>query len=323
MPVPSMPLTPLSRLCALFEEVAGDAIARAVGEGGCVFRTRGIIGDWTQKKTFWNNVYYGVDLSEGGRVISVDLPYEVIQSGDIRPGSLVDVIGTPSVHLKKSVVLFKLHIHAACVITPPASAAPRYEAGRSIAGTVNHLKEIGFRRIAFPKRVEGVSVIHSKSRSANVFADFSNELAGRNVRLEPLPVSMTDPAASTRTIEAATGNVIVLIRGGGDEGDFLTFQDESVVRALARKAAHRVTGLGHSANLTYADIVADFCTTTPASAGAYVREQLARTYGARQEEVQEAERQAVLIRDLKRSNLKLLLLAVALAGFIVYWGFIR
>lgn len=71
MPVPSMPLTPLSRLCALFEEVAGDAIARAVGEGGCVFRTRGIIGDWTQKKTFWNNVYYGVDLSEGGRVISV------------------------------------------------------------------------------------------------------------------------------------------------------------------------------------------------------------------------------------------------------------
>ena len=130
MPVPSMPLTPLSRLCALFEEVAGDAIARAVGEGGCVFRTRGIIGDWTQKKTFWNNVYYGVDLSEGGRVISVDLPYEVIQSGDIRPGSLVDVIGTPSVHLKKSVVLFKLHIHAACVITPPASAAPRYEAGR-------------------------------------------------------------------------------------------------------------------------------------------------------------------------------------------------
>lgn len=323
MAVPSMPLTPLSRLCALFEEVAGNALARAVDGGGCVFRTRGIIGDWTQKKTFWNNVYYGVDLSEGGRVISVDLPYDVIQSGDIRPGSLVDVIGTPSIYLKKSVVLFKLHIHAASVVTPPASAAPRYETGRGIAGTVNHLKELGFRRIAFPKRVEGVSVIHSKSRSANVFADFSNELAGRNVRLEPLPVSMTDPAVIARAIESATGNVLVLIRGGGDEGDFLTFQDEGVVRALARKAAHRVTGLGHSANLTYADVVADFCTTTPASAGAYVRDQLARTYGARQEEAREAERQAALIRDLKRSNFKLLLLTVALAGLLVYWGFVR
>lgn len=323
MVVPSMPLTPLSRLCGLFEQVAGNALARAVDDGNCVFRTQGVIGDWTQKKTFWNNVYYGVELSDGGRVISVDLPYEVIRSGDICPGSLIDVIGTPAVYLKKSVVLFKLQIHAASVIKASASAAPRYETGRDIAGTIGHLKEIGFRRVAFPKRVEGVSVIHSKSRSANVFEDFRNEVAGRSVRLESIPVAMTDPAAIARAIDAATGNVVVLIRGGGDEGDFLTFQDEAVVRALSRKAAHRVTGLGHSANLTYADIVADFCTTTPASAGAYVRDQLARTYGARQEEIQQAERQAALIRQLKSSNLKLLLLSVTLAGLLVYWGFLR
>lgn len=41
----------------------------------------------------------------------------------IRPGDRVDVLGIPVVYLKKSVVLFKLHVHAASVIEASAEGA--------------------------------------------------------------------------------------------------------------------------------------------------------------------------------------------------------
>lgn len=318
-----MPLLPLARLCALFEEMAGKTLARAVEDGACVFRTQGVLGDWTRKKTFWNNIYYGVELSDGGRAIAVDLPLEVIQREDLRPGSFVEIIGTPTVYLKTSVVLFKLHVHAASVVQRAALPGTPRETDRNVAETISHLKALGFRRIPFPKRVDIVSVIHSKSQAANVLEDFKNELSGRHVRLETLPVAMTDASAIARAVEGATGNVLVLIRGGGDEGDFLVFQDERVVKALARKAAHRVTGLGHSGNLTYADLVADFCTTTPTGAGAYVREQVGRTYTAKHEDAEERERLAAELAGLRRSNLKWMLACVGLGALFVCFGLWR
>ena len=93
-------------------------------------------------------------------------------------------------------------------------------------------------------------MIHSKSHAANVFADFKNELDLKSVNVESLPTAMTDPSAIARAIDQASGNVVVLIRGGGDDAEFTTFQHDDVVKALARKAAHRITGLGHYGNLT-------------------------------------------------------------------------
>ena len=91
--------------------------------------------------------------------------------------------------MKKSVVLFKLHVHAASVIE--ASGGGRGpEPPQNVEGTISHLKELGFKRIPFPNRVTAISVIHSKSHAANVFADFRNELDLKNVNVESLPTSM-------------------------------------------------------------------------------------------------------------------------------------
>ena len=166
-----MPSLSVARLSSVFEDMAGAALKNAVDDSSCVFRTQGIIGDWTAKRTFWNGVHYGIELADGGKSICVDLPLEVIQSGGIRPGDRVDVLGIPAVYLKKSVVLFKLHVHAASVIE--ASAGGRGpEPVKNVEGTISHLKELGFKRIPFPKRATAISVIHSKSHAANVFADF-------------------------------------------------------------------------------------------------------------------------------------------------------
>ena len=322
MPMPAMPSLSVARLSSVFEDMAGAALKNPVDDSSCVFRTQGIIGDWTAKRTFWNGVHYGIELADGGKSICVDLPLEVIQNGGIRPGDRVDVLGIPVVYLKKSVVLFKLHVHAASVIE--ASAGGRGpEPVKNIEGTISHLKELGFKRIPFPKRATAISVIHSKSHAANVFADFKNELDLKSVNVESLPTAMTDPSAIARAIDQASGNVVVLIRGGGDDAEFTTFQHDDVVKALARKAAHRITGLGHYGNLTYADIIADFCTTTPTSAGAYVREQLIRTYNMRQTEREALEEQAALIKALRISKLKWMLIALAGIALAGYLGFFR
>lgn len=94
-------------------------------------------------------------------------------------------------------------------------------------------------------------------------------------------------------------------------------------RPLRAKRRTRITGLGHYGNLTYADIIADFCTTTPTSAGAYVREQLIRTYNMRQTEREALEEQAALIKALRISKLKWMLVALAGIALAGYLGFFR
>lgn len=306
-----MPLVPISSICTLFEEMAGDALAHAVGESVCVFRVRGYIGDWTQRNTFWNGIYHGIDFfDETGKVIGIDISFETIQSADIHPHALIEVIASPSVYLKKSIIILKLHVHAANVLEQTVTSAS--ESVRNIAGAVSHLRSLGFKRIPFPRRLDTLSVIHSRSQQANVLADFLNELGSRTYPIEDIPVAMTDPSAIAQAVTTAKGNVLVLVRGGGDDGDFAVFQDDRVVSALARKNAHRVTGLGHSGNLTCADVVADFCTSTPASAGGYVREQVARTYNARQEENLKSEEKDSAIRKLRTLAFRLCFCIAAL-----------
>ncbi|MFR8054646.1 MAG: exodeoxyribonuclease VII large subunit [Bilophila wadsworthia] len=223
-------------------------------------------------------------------------------------------------YLKKSVVLFKLHVHAASVIE--ASAGGRGpEPVKNVEGTISHLKELGFKRIPFPKRATAISVIHSKSHAANVFADFKNELDLKSVNVESLPTAMTDPSAIARAIDQASGNVVVLIRGGGDDAEFTTFQHDDVVKALARKAAHRITGLGHYGNLTYADIIADFArqrlparSPRPGATDPY------RNMANGKEALEE---QAALIKALRISKLKWMLVALAGIALAGYLGFFR
>ena len=74
MPMPAMPSLSVARLSSVFEDMAGAALKNAVDDSSCVFRTQGIIGDWTAKRTFWNGVHYGIELADGGKSICVDLP---------------------------------------------------------------------------------------------------------------------------------------------------------------------------------------------------------------------------------------------------------
>lgn len=95
------------------------------------------------------------------------------------------------------------------------------------------------------------------------------------VLLLPVPVQGDGAAlAIERAIDVASehavGDVLLLVRGGGSLEDLAAFNDEGVVRALARCTLPTVVGVGHEVDFSLADLVADQRAPTPTAAAELV-----------------------------------------------------
>ncbi|MDY7989828.1 exodeoxyribonuclease VII large subunit [Paenibacillus polymyxa] len=76
-------------------------------------------------------------------------------------------------------------------------------------------------------------------------------------------------------------DVIMIVRGGGKETDFGVFNSVEVATAINASAIPIITGLGHTANLTSADHIADRSENTPTKAAQFLVDRLGqvRSYG--------------------------------------------
>ena len=78
----------------------------------------------------------------------------------------------------------------------------------------------------------------------------------------------------THAIRTANANIIALIRGGGSDEQFSTFENPDLLRAWSEKRTYRVAGIGHSGNSTALDLLSDLAATTPATAGTHIADAL-------------------------------------------------
>ena len=145
------------------------------------------------------------------------------------------------------------------------------------------------RKRPLPKYPFSVGLI--SSRTANGAGDFLAQAASLApqvaITLFETPVQGENAAPEiVRAIERASRaplDLVVIARGGGSYEDLFVFNDERVVRALARCPHPTVSAIGHEADVTLTDSVADVRAATPSAAAQTVlprRAELMRTIAA-------------------------------------------
>ena len=125
------------------------------------------------------------------------------------------------------------------------------------------------RQIALSVLPLRVGVITSKGSAAE--ADFVNEL-----HLSSLPFSVTvidarvqgeeSVASLLRALAESEGmelDAVAIVRGGGARTDLISFDDESVARAIAACSRPVITGIGHEIDRSICDEVAHSAAKTP------------------------------------------------------------
>ena len=112
-----------------------------------------------------------------------------------------------------------------------------------------------------------------------VWHDIQNVVARRDPRMELVfsPAVVQGAGAVESLIGALDGlaqlrdlDVVIIARGGGAPEELMPFNDEALVRALARFPRPTVSGVGHETDQTLCDLVADVRAPTPSAAAELV-----------------------------------------------------
>jgi exodeoxyribonuclease VII large subunit len=91
----------------------------------------------------------------------------------------------------------------------------------------------------------------------------------------PLEGEAAPARIAARIRDAAVGSqVILVVRGGGEDAQLGPFDSAQVVTAIATAPVPVITGIGHSRNRTLADVAAYRACVSPAAAGAVIAERL-------------------------------------------------
>ena len=133
------------------------------------------------------------------------------------------------------------------------------------------------RKRALPAQPRGIAVVTSLGAAAlrDVATTLRRRVPHLPVRIYPALVQGAQaPGEITAALQRAYADftagesfdVLLLVRGGGSLEDLWSFNDEAVVRLVARSPLPLVCGVGHETDFTLSDFAADLRAPTPTAA---------------------------------------------------------
>lgn len=130
------------------------------------------------------------------------------------------------------------------------------------------------RKRQLPEVPRSIAVISSTQAAG--YADFikilNDRWGGVNVAVAHVQVQGRDApdqiirALQYFNMQKILAEAIVIVRGGGSLDDLSAFNDELLVREIAKSPIPTVVGIGHETDITLADLVADVRAATPSNA---------------------------------------------------------
>jgi exodeoxyribonuclease VII large subunit len=138
------------------------------------------------------------------------------------------------------------------------------------------------RKRSLPLHPQTIAVVTSPQAAAwgDIQKTLKHRYPGLQVLFSPALVQGEQaPASIVAAIERVDrdhrAEVLILARGGGAVEELACFNDERVVRAIARCSIPVITGIGHQRDESLADLVADLSAHTPTAAAEQVVPELA------------------------------------------------
>ncbi len=170
------------------------------------------------------------------------------------------------------------------------------------------------------KFVEKIALITAKNSRA--YSDFVKILfervGGIKIYFYPAQVQGKDSVSSLlealeyfQTVDLNL-DALVITRGGGSLEDLLSFNDESIARAVFASKIPVISGIGHEEDITLIDLVADVRASTPSNAAELLMEErekiflqieqlLAKAFQANQQQFQIAKEKIVYQTEILES----------------------
>lgn len=234
-------------------------------------------------------LHYAVPLKgDGGQRVFLDIEKELVARVRLGTGDYVEVTGLLAVDdgtNQTSKVDIRIAVSAVKRIGYPQTFECEERA------TVEFMRSLGYRRCDLPSSIEvlSISLIHPQSEMARVQDDFLKQMAGVQhlFELQRIAVPMNKHEGIADAIQGATGNVLVLIRGGGDAASFDVFDQKPVLQAWAEKEAYKAVGLGHEGTgASLIEFVSDYVGSTPTAVGAFLSQRIAEMKRQREQAIQ-------------------------------------
>jgi len=247
---------------------------------------------------------FGVALRDlSGNIILIDIPKKLVANISSYQGKGVIVYGILKASVWNSSIRFSIDV---------TRIEPEIELNTELKEQEKFLSDLltSARKQTkfFPdKESYTVSVIHSLSSQTKL--DFERQLKGlEGIAIEYHPANILSSEHIVKTIRSARGDILVIIRGGGDDPEFEVFNDFSVLEAWLKHSAFKIAALGHTEHRTYLDVFSDYSADTPTEAGAFIKKKIEELRSLREYEKKLAEKDSEIkqlnekLRELQKSS---------------------